>query len=107
MTATVSWEEIDDSTSSSATVTTSSSQLLPSRLGKKPRTQLVIINTSATTVTLVKGEQTAVANAGIRLTQNQTYIESTDAGSKCWQGAIQAVASGNSTVAYVETIKND
>lgn len=99
----VSWNDIDQTQSGSTTVTTSSTELLPSRLGKTRRTQIIIQNTSATVLTLLLGDADAVANVGIRLAQNQQLIMADDAGFKCWQGAIHAVASAASTVVYVET----
>jgi hypothetical protein len=99
----VEWNDIDLSQSKTATVTTTSTELTPSRLGLSRRTQLIVTNTSPTTLTLYKGASAAVAGRGILLSQNQTYIESDDSGFKCWQGAIWAVASASSTVTMVET----
>jgi len=100
---TVEASDIDLCQSGSASVTTSTSELLPTRLGRSRRTQVIIQNTSATVVTLFKGDDAAIANRGIRLSQNQQYIEADDAGYKCWQGAFQAIASAASTVVFVET----
>jgi hypothetical protein len=101
----VEWDDIDQNQSGTVSVSTTSVQLVPSRLGLHRRTQLIITNTSPTTVTIVKGGADAVANIGIRLMQNQTYIESDDGGFRCWQGAIQAIASASSTVVFMETIE--
>jgi hypothetical protein len=64
------------------------------------RTQLIIINTSAsTTITLFKGDQAATQNMGIILKPAQALIESNDSGFLCWQGAMQAIGSdGNGTL---------
>ncbi len=70
------------------------------------RTQLIITNTSAAAVaTIVKGNQAAVANAGIRLPPNGSYLESTDSGFMCWQGEVQVIADAAGTVAVVETLE--
>lgn len=100
----VDWEDIYGSQPHTAAVTTSEAELVPSRLGKTRRTQLIIQNTSPTVVTITKGDDPAVANVGIRLTQNQTFIESDDAGFLCWQGAVHVVGSGASTVVWNETV---
>lgn len=99
----VTYDDIDLAQVKSQTVDTTELELVPSRLGKARRTQLYVINTSATTLTLMKGDNTVAAGTGIRLTQNQSWTESDDAGSKCWQGAVRAVASAASTVVFVET----
>lgn len=68
------------------------------------RTQFAIIPLSAgVTVTIAKGDQAAVANAGIVLIQNQPYVEATDGGYICWQGPVQIVASGAGSVAVMES----
>lgn len=84
-------------------LTTASSRVLASRDGTgMKRTQFIITNLSATTVTIAKGENSATANQGIILSQGQAYIESTDGGFECWQGEIQGVGSAASTLSVVE-----
>jgi len=100
----VTFEDIDQSASTAASVGTSSSTVLPTRLGKPRRTQFVLTNISPTTVYVSKGEAPAVSGTGVPLQQNQSWSESDDGGFKCYQGAIQAIGSGASTVAIVETI---
>jgi len=97
---------VQTTSNQAASVTTSSSEILPVRFGAFRRVQLVITNISATTVTIAKGDATAVANAGILLTQNQSWVESSDAGAQCWQGAIQAIGSAASTLAIVEMLES-
>lgn len=71
------------------------------------RTQLIITNTSAAAVaTITKGDQAAVAGAGIRLPPNGSYLESTDSGFNCWQGEVQVIADAAGTVAVVETLES-
>ena len=82
-----------------------SAQVLPTRAGSLKRTQFIIINTSAAVATITKGDAAAVANAGIVLQQNAYYLEGTDSGFVCWQGAIQAVATGAGTLSVVETFQ--
>lgn len=82
-------------------VNTTAVELLPTRLGRTRRTQFIVTNSSATTLTLSKGE-TVTAGQGLVLYQNQTYIESDDAGFDCWQGAVYAVASAATTAVAVE-----
>jgi len=94
--------KIQKTVNASASVSTTSAEIL-----NKPnylRKALIVTNTSSSAVvTLAKGDVAAVAGAGIRLQPNSSYIESTDSGFTCWQGAIQAVADGAGTVAIVET----
>jgi hypothetical protein len=71
------------------------------------RTQFIITNTSAVAVaTITKGTTPAVANQGIILQPNGSYLESTDSGFTCWQGAIQAVGTGAGSLAIVETFES-
>lgn len=94
------------SSNRSVAITTTSSELAPQVIGAVRRTQIIITNTSGTTLTVNKNDtQAAVAGTGILLSQNQSYIESDDGGFRCWQGAWQAVGSANSTVSVVETFE--
>lgn len=105
MARTVTYGDIDLANHKSTSVSTADVELIPSRLGRHRRKQLLITNTSATTVTVVKGEGPATAGTGIRLTQGQTYIEADDAGFSTWQGPVHAIASAASTVVHTETIE--
>jgi hypothetical protein len=96
-------QTLQSSANRSASITTTSSQICAETIGKVKRVQLIITNISPTTVTINKGDAAAIANQGIILSQNQTYIESDDGGFSCWQGAIQAIASANSNLSIVET----
>lgn len=70
------------------------------------RSQFVITNTSvAAVVTISKGDVAVVAGAGIVLQPKQSYLESTDSGFECWQGAVQAVSDVAGTIAIVETFR--
>jgi len=86
----------------SASLTTSSSQIAGPVIGEVRRVQLIITNISPTTVTIAFGDDAAVANQGILLSQNQTYIESDDVAFRCWQGAIQGIGSAASTLSVSE-----
>lgn len=100
----VTFQDIDQSASTAASVGTSSTTVLPTRLGKPRRTQFIITNLSPTTVYVTKGDAPAVSGTGVPLQQNQSWTESDDGGFKCFQGAVQALGSGASTVSIVETI---
>ena len=92
------------SSSTAASITTSSSQVLPRVLGSMKRTQLIITNTSlAAVATIMKTNVAVVANQGIVLQPNASYVESTDGGYECWQGQVQAVADAAGTLAIVES----
>jgi len=70
------------------------------------RTAFTIVPLSAgVTVTVALGDVPAVADAGIVLSANQPYSESSDGGFECWQGAVQIVASGAGNVAIRETLE--
>lgn len=86
----------------SASVTTASSQIAGPVIGDVRRVQIVITNISPTTVTIAFGDDAAIANQGILLSQNQTYIESDDVAFRTWQGAIQAIGSAASTLSVSE-----
>jgi len=86
----------------SASVTTASSQIAGPVIGDVRRVQIVITNISPTTVTIAFGDDAAIANKGILLSQNQTYIESDDVAFRTWQGAIQAIGSAASTLSVSE-----
>lgn len=99
--------DIDSSESRAVSISTSSTVLSLSRLGKTRRTKLAITNISPTTVYIVKGSQGVKATtAGIPLAQNQSLFESDDAGSDCWQDEIAAIGSAASTVNITETFMN-
>lgn len=92
------------SSANTFTVTTTTTTIANRCLGKVRRTQLIITNLSAGTLTINKNDtQAAVANQGIILAQNQTFIEADDAGYSCWQGAVQAVGSTTLSVSVVES----
>lgn len=92
------------SSQSSVTIGATSVQAVPDRSGILKRTQLIITNTSAAVVaTITKGNVAAVAGTGIVLQANGTYVESTDGGYTCWQGAVQVVGSGAGTISVVES----
>lgn len=58
------------------------------------RTQMIITNSSAAAVvTIAKGDTAAIANKGIPLQPNGTYVEADDSGFRCWQGPVQVIAS--------------
>ena len=98
--------EYQASSGFSGTTTTSSLQLLAARSGNLIRTQLIITNTHGTAVlTLFKGESGAVAGAGILLQPLQTYIEASDGGYNCWQGALQGVSNINGSYAGMESFE--
>lgn len=51
------------------------------------------MSTDATDIlTIVMGNQPAVANKGIPLRQFESYGESNDSGFQCWQGQIQIIS---------------
>lgn len=87
--------------SDSANVSTTSAQIL--NLATQRRTSFVITNTSATAVVSLNfGEGAAVANTGVVLQPTQSYGQSDDSAFSCYQGKIQAIASGSGTVAISE-----
>lgn len=91
----------------SVSVSTSSAEALQNRADQADTRRTMFSITALTgsvTVTVAKGDVPAVANQGIVLTQNQTYLESNDAGFPCWQGAVQVIASGSGTIAVSETV---
>lgn len=91
-----------------AVTNTASTQVANETLTAVRRTQLIIQNTStAQTITVTKGDQPAVAGAGIVLVSGQTFIEADDGGFRCWQGAVQAIsATGAGTLSITETFTN-
>lgn len=95
------------SASSVFVTSATSAQALPARFGALKRTQFIIINTSAAVATITKGDNPAIANQGIVLQQNAYYLEGTDGGFVCWQGAIQAIATGAGTLSVVETFQEE
>lgn len=93
-------EKLQGSNQFEITVNTPSIQILPRVSGSLIRTQLVIQNTSTAsqTITIRKSDLPAVVNQGIVLIAGFSYVESTDGGYLCYQGAVQAIsdaASGN------------
>lgn len=98
--------EIELSTPRTVSVSTTSTELSPTRLGRTRRTSFLIVPlTAGVTVTITKGEQDAVANQGYVLTQNQPYVEATSEGFLCYQGALQVVASSAGSVSIVEVFE--
>jgi hypothetical protein len=91
----------------SATTGATSTTILPERSGILKRTQLIITNTGAVAVTIVKGSNAAVLNQGIILQTNGVYLESTDGGYLCWQGEIQAISLANGSLSIVESFKEN
>jgi hypothetical protein len=86
------------------TIGATSVEVAKNHTGILKRTQLIITNTSAAAIaTIVKGDVAAVANAGVVLQPNGVYVESTDGGYTCWQGAVQVVGSAAGSVAVVES----
>lgn len=90
-----------------ASLTTASSVIASECIGRVRRVQLIITNLSATTATIALGNDAAVANQGILLAQNQTYIESDDVAFRTWQGAIQGVGSAATTLSVSERFTED
>lgn len=91
------------------TVGTSSGEAVPDRNPLKARrTQLIITNTSAAAVvTVAVGTVPAVANQGIVLQPKQSYLESSDSGFECWQGAVQVIGDVAGSIAIVERIASN
>lgn len=99
----IEYEEIDLSSPRTVSVSGTAAELSSSRLGLQRRTFFSIIPlTAGVTVTISFGDQTAVALQGISLIQNQPFSMSDSEEFKCWQGAIQVVASGAGNVAVTE-----
>jgi len=101
---------IQQSSNEEVSVTTTSAQAIKSTQmtmsGSYERTQIIITNTSSTAViTLNKSDYPAVANKGVILQPNQAYIEATDGGFTCWQGAIQAIGNASGTLSVVQTFR--
>lgn len=92
------------SSNSSVTISASSGIVTSARTGSLVRQQLLIVNTSAAAVvTITKGDVAAISGSGIILQPNGAYIESTDGGFVCWQGAVQGIGTGAGSVSVVET----
>lgn len=92
------------SKSATAAVSATSVQVIPAVTGELARTQLIITNTSAAAVvTISKGDVAAVAGSGIVLQPKSTYVEATDGGYQCWQGAVSCVADAVGSIAVVES----
>ena len=85
-------------------VSSTSTQICEQASADNPRTQLIITPTTAgVTVTIAKGNVAAVSLSGTVLLQNQPFVEATDGGYTCWQGPVQAVATGPGAVAITES----
>jgi len=71
-----------------------------------PRKSIVIRNSSpnaADIITINIGATPAIANAGIILKPNDTYVDSNDGGYICYQGTITAIcATANGVLAIFE-----
>jgi len=86
-----------------ASIAVTSTNIVPATSTTMIRTMLCITNTSpASIITVSKGDNPAVADQGIRLLPNGSYVESSDSGFMCWQGSIQGIADVAGTVAIVE-----
>lgn len=97
-------QDIDTSASTTKTVEVTDTVLLPSRLGQPRRSAYMVTNLSPTTVYVTQGDTPAVANAGVPLQQNQTWSNADDGGFDCYQGALHAIGSAQSTMAVIEVI---
>jgi hypothetical protein len=88
-------------------VSATASTLSPTRIGRTKRSFFSVIPvTSGVTVTIVFGDSVAEVEKGIVLIQNQPFSQSLDInGRGVYQGTIQAIASGNGDVAFVETFE--
>lgn len=90
------------------TIGATSATVLPERSGQMKRTQLIITaNTVGVVVTIAKGDQPAVANYGIMLQPTGSFVEATDGGYICWQGAVQVIGSAAGTVSVVESFQSE
>lgn len=103
-------ENFSDTKNTEATLSGTSSEIVKAVSSKGlRRTQLIIINTSAAAVvTLRKGSLPVISKQGIILNGgiNAPYLESTDSGFTCWQGAVQAITDGGAgTASIVETFE--
>lgn len=97
---------IQSSSANTFSVTTSNTKIADQCIASVRRTMLVITNLNAGFVYLNKNNtQPAVVGAGIPLAQNQSWIEATDAGSQCWQGAVQCIGSGTNSVSVSESFE--
>lgn len=97
-------DEIDASQSTNAAVSTSDTEILQTRLGRRRRSALIITPTTSGVVVYISfGDRPAVATTGIVVLQNQP-MQDTDSGDtyKCWQGAVHAIASGAGNVSIME-----
>lgn len=91
-------------------VTTSSTECVHDATSRgRKRTQLIIINTSASArITIVKnfGTAAAVLDAGIVLyAGGQPYGEFTDNGYECWQGPVQCIGSAAGQLSITESFE--
>lgn len=86
---------IEPTRNETVAVTTSSTTVALDVSASTGRKSFVIRNmsTDATDIiTIVMGNQPAVANKGVVLRQYESYGESNDSGFMCWQGQIQAIS---------------
>jgi len=87
-------------------VTTSNGKIADARNELKPRVSIVIRNTSASTADIITvnfGFNTAVANKGMVLQQNESISDSSENGYQCWQGVITAIcATANGKLSIFE-----
>lgn len=92
----------------SASVGTTSTEILHNVMGNQKRIEFAITNTSSTQdIYLFIGNIAAVSGAGIKLTPNYSFIQSTDAGSQCWQGPVQAISSAaGGSIAIMQRVEN-
>lgn len=105
MTGTVTHQEIKLGVPSIVSVSATSQELLPSRLGRSHRKTFYIVPlTAGVIVTISPTETPAVATQGYVLSQYQPYLDVRSQGYDPYQGAWQVVASGNGSIAVVEVV---
>ena len=100
----VNWQGSNNTT---ATLTSTSSQVLKGLSGSLKRTQLIITNVGSNVCTITKGVTPAVSSQGIVLNPNTIYCESTDGGYTCWQGELQGISASGTTLAIVESFEDN
>lgn len=87
-------------------VTTTQGKVADARNELKPRVSIVIRNTSpnqADIITVNFGFNTAVANQGMVLQQNESISDSSENGYQCWQGVVTAIcATANGKLSIFE-----
>lgn len=103
MASLVTYEEIENASPRSVSVSATETQLAPSRLGQPRRKSFFIVPlTAAVTVTVTKGDAAAVAGEGYVLEKGQPMVEADGPNFDCYQGQLRVVATGNGSVAIVE-----